>query len=235
MNLINNNNNIIDTFINNSTHQDQAFISQVNINVTSLVDNLSIQNIYQTYMHVSPVYMNAEYLIEKELKIVGEFLHHVMTRPILAVEAIYNLSTIQSMNSFSDYREKSGCTCGKYDCLPVKKHVNTHILLSQWMILSLRLQDKHINNMKDIHEDFCIPIYIQYIDTVNRIFQEKLSRKDCPLIGCPYFPMNYNQTLYHSHSLIQKKKSICEPVTFSVVQDDRLLARAIKAREALTE
>jgi hypothetical protein len=173
--------------------------------------------------HGMPMYMNAEYMVEARLKVVGDFMQYVMTKPILATQAIRNRSTIGHMRSFDMPFEYSGCTCATYDCLPLKKHVNFHVLLAQWIVISLRQSKKG-------PETDCIPIYVKHIETMNKIFQEKIDqlRKVCPLIGCPYLPMlSYNQTVQDDRKLM-----ICEPVVYTVAIDENILLKlATKARQ----
>ena len=156
------------------------------------------------------------------VQVVGDFLQFTMTRPILATEALHNLSLVQHMKSFDQPYEFSGCTCSAYDCMPVKKHINYHILLAQWITISLRLQ------RKDPTKD-CIPIYIKHIEAMNKVFEKLGDRqKHCPLIGCPFLPMKG----VNVPNIKSSKLKICEPVAFSATIDGNSQERsAVKARE----
>lgn len=140
-----------------------------------------------------------------------------MTRPILAAEALRNISLAQHMRSFDQPYEYSGCTCSLYDCLPLKRHINYHILLAQWITITLRLE-------RNGSEKDCVPIYARHIEAMNKIFQEKLGdlKKLCPLIGCPSLPMKIIENLESNG-----KWKICEPVMFDTNESTRTRVQAL--------
>lgn len=140
--------------------------------------------------HALPLHINGNYMVEKELQIVGEFNHYIQTKPILATNAIRNTSLLLPVNPYPAgwTRDNFGCTCARYDCEPVDRHVNFHILLAQWQILSSRVS-------REGPERDCINIFVSQVDQLNELFVSKLSMKDCPILGKNIMTLMYDLIL----------------------------------------
>lgn len=162
-----------------------------------------------------PMYINAEYMVEKETTAVGDFVRHEMTVPILATEAISNRSrAMQDHGAYDKPMSEKGCTCGKsYDCKVIPHHANQFVLLSQWVLLSYRLA-------RSGPENDCIRIHTNQIDNLNKLFH-RLSGKDCILIGCPHLPIAVHSS---------KTGIICDPVHFDLTPPEKMTSLAAKAR-----
>jgi hypothetical protein len=86
-----------------------------------------------------PFFCNAEYLVEKDITYVGEFLQREITLPIV-VNAHTNYPAFQTWNT---HRYSSdGCTCNVYSCNRNKTYIDArvsrYLALNQWMVLSFR-------------------------------------------------------------------------------------------------
>jgi hypothetical protein len=174
---------------------------------------------YERPTQALPLYMNAEYMAEKEVKAVGDFVRPVMTKAILATEVITNQSkAMASHDTYSKPITETGCTCNvSYECQTIPSQVNQFILLSQWVLLSQRI----LQRLGPGHD--CIMVKVEYLDYLNRIFQ-KISKKDCSIIGCPHLPVQA------SDAIIASGKPFCDPIYFSYMEPANFSMIANKAR-----
>lgn len=87
--------------------------------------------------HATPFHINGEYLVEKDITFVGEFATALITQPILITPT---LSQITDLNTWpmKTKRGDSGCTCPRYECVKAPASVQSHLLLQQWLTVSIR-------------------------------------------------------------------------------------------------
>lgn len=209
---------------------------------TDISSNSSLSHDKRRHHNLQPLYINAEYMVEKEITAVGEFLHSFITKPLLVNEiykymsrdddtsdAVVGLDTQldDSVSNIGEYlykdfhnlqtttRDDRNCVCMNYQCQQVNKHIDSYILISQWFILSSRIKfDRKDTGVKS---SVCIDIYVSQIPLLNELFQKKLTSKDCSILGCPHLPLFVNIT---TDQVMSKHSKWCEPIRFNTIVND---------------
>lgn len=87
--------------------------------------------------NAKPFHINGEYLVEKDITYAGEFATALITQPILITPT---LSEIVDLNTWpmKTKRGEFGCTCARYECVKAPESVQSHLLLQQWLTVSIR-------------------------------------------------------------------------------------------------
>jgi hypothetical protein len=179
----------------------------------------------ETEETATPWYANAEFMVEKgtesagvylkELNVVGEYLHNVMTKPI-RVTADMKLASMQTWRLKSG---KTGCTClnasnaesnsGVLPCVSIPAQINEYFLIYEWLTYSSSL-NLHLQGPK------CVAYLIQQADILNKIFSERIHPRDCDIVGCPLLPikvvMRNGGSTFEEKWLRAHDSQICDPV-----------------------
>lgn len=152
-----------------------------------------------------PLFMNAEYMVEDELRTLGQFLQDVRTRAISLVDnALPNVSAMTGIWSKGGKDHPStGCVCSSDVCTDIEDNITTLLLFSQWITLSIR----HKKNI-----DECIPVFVSRSRFLKIMYRLSNFKEDCHLIGCPHLPYDLDtlNPLWNS-----SWPQYCEPISFS--------------------
>jgi hypothetical protein len=173
----------------------------------------------------TPWYANAEFMVEKgteiastymkELNVVGEYLHNVITKPI-RVTADMKLAGMQTWRLKSG---KTGCTClnasnaeassGVLSCVSIPAQINEYFLIYEWLTYS---SSAHLN----VDGPKCVAYLIQHVRILNKIFSERIRSRDCDIVGCPQIPLTIET--HNAGNPLEEKwlrhefSQICEPI-----------------------
>lgn len=172
---------------------------------------------------VTPLYINAEYLIEHTGKMttVGQFIARSITAPqLVTIETKFPPHN----NCYRMPYMHKNCTCGDYPCISTPYDVNLFVLRSQWLALSIRLA------YKNIEEGFCIPVFVSVLPQIIDIFthpSQNIDKSHCFMMGCPYFPI---KTFTNKTEWLPSIGRICDPVHFSNSTDENFAKLATDYR-----
>jgi hypothetical protein len=152
-----------------------------------------------------PLFMNAEYLVEDDLRVLGQFLQDFRTKAILlAGNALPNVSAMNGIWSKGGKdHPSSGCVCSASVCTNIEDNVTTLLLFSQWITLSMKFKS---------NVDECIPVFVSRSTFLKVMFQLDNFREDCYLIGCPNFPYDVDVS---NPSWNSSWPQYCEPISFT--------------------
>jgi len=176
----------------------------------------------------TPLYINAEYLVEDETTSLGQFVQSEATLPVLVRDPFMPLT---DLNTWSKSRDEAGCSCNVPDsiftCNKAPHSILHHLLLAQWMTLTLRLEDKSSRGVNDV---LCVPVHVKFASMLAEAFAyigiEDNSAELCKIIGCPRFPFNINTSLPWP----QHGPQYCELITFTNTTEDLPLDKVLDAR-----
>lgn len=181
----------------------------------------------------TPLYINAEYMVEDELVLFGQFLQHIMSSPILIPTAPFSKhgsSESPLWHNVTDFNDiwtrggkevpSTGCVCKHNPCETLHPSINTQLAISQWLTLSLRLSG-------DKSRSECIPIVLSYAPLVEAVFDSFALRNDCLFIGCPDLPYSIDATLADWNT---SWPQYCDPITFTEAHEHNLRDAALEAR-----
>jgi hypothetical protein len=116
-----------------------------------------------------PLYLNAEYFVEKELTCVGEFVRTRMTLPRLANASALLLDsrTYEKPQDVAEAQNYS-CTCNRLGCVEYPPVMNRYLMYVQWLTLSASL--KHPAAGSGGGEWPCVPVSVAHHEAVNDLF-----------------------------------------------------------------
>jgi hypothetical protein len=169
----------------------------------------------------SPLYVNAEYMVETDLTTVGEFLSTHMTPPVLVTADMQLAFTLDTWPE-GKHRGDEGCTCQSFGCIPVPPDVNTHMLYAEWVTLSKRLA-------REGPSEDCVRVYLDSRDTANEAFTQFVRPQDCFVVGCPQLPIAVDLTLPWVGDSAQRGLT-CDPVHFAPIAPAKMAEIAAAAR-----
>jgi hypothetical protein len=165
---------------------------------------------------VTPFYANAGEIVD-DLKFVGDYFNHVITKPVRA-------SVSSSSLSVADYRffapkstledelkKKFSCACRSFSCGGVPDQVYRYFLLMQWLSISLKRDSS-------LPEKQCIPVSMPWLAKLEQAFNDHVQVKAfCLKVGCPHFPKDRKNTSLREadpHFNAAQNK-YCVPVEFA--------------------
>ena len=169
----------------------------------------------------SPLYVNAEYMVERDISLVGQFLSPAMTPPIL-VSA--DMALVPSMNTWPGGKGRGdrGCTCRSFPCLAVPDHATAHLLYAQWITLSKRLTRPSASVGTELG---CVEVQGEYAGALQHVFAAEVPPEHCVVMGCPQLPIALDPTLPWP-----EERRYCDPVHFDRTAPADLLELAQAAR-----
>ena len=170
-----------------------------------------------------PLYINGEFMVEKELFAVGDFIKNEVS---LAVLVTPNVS-VSDMWTWDRSHDEFNCTFNShsvYRSTIVDPSINQKIMYSQWVVLSLGL------SRQDPYND-CMPVVLQHYRAIlSFIFESGNFPEDhCNFIGCPLLPLEIDSSLPWPSG---RHAMICDPLYFNVsnVNKNLLKSLSIEAR-----
>jgi hypothetical protein len=168
----------------------------------------------------TPLYVNAEYMVEHDLQVVGQFLSPHMTPPVLVTADMVldmNLNTWPGNSKRGD----SGCTCKSFGCVDVPADVTKHMLYAEWITYSKRLP-------REGPEKDCIPVQVSYASALQETFATEVAPQDCFFVGCPQLPIALDMSL--PWNPVEAKRRYCDPLHYSPTPSSSMVALAQEAR-----
>ena len=87
----------------------------------------------------SPLYVNGEKIVERELNYVGDFLSESQTQAV-RVDIGSVEGAVRDMRTWAHYRHEKNCSCdvSSYQCTRVSTAVNAHLLVAEWITFTRR-------------------------------------------------------------------------------------------------
>jgi hypothetical protein len=163
-----------------------------------------------------PLFINAAYLVEKDLPSVGTHVYALHTLPVLASA---ELAVDINMNTWpaGSKRGDSGCTCKHYPCGPVSSATSQRILYAQWLSMTMRLSRQ--GPQKD-----CVPVLTKEIADFALSLSALLSPEQCFFVGCPHLPVLVKT------NVTWPSGRFCDPVHFLAAAPADLPELAAEAR-----
>ncbi|RYH29110.1 hypothetical protein EON65_09640 [archaeon] len=111
---------------------------------------------------------------------------------------------------FVQFHRYNNCTCGDHPCVTPPSDLSYYVLRTQWITLSLRLQ-QHTEELQDL----CIPVLVEQMHHLNRVFTNNFDSKECFTIGCPLLPLLNTSTYSSTDSIwLPSVGEVCEPVVY---------------------
>jgi hypothetical protein len=168
----------------------------------------------------TPLYVNAEYMVEHDLQIVGQFLSPHMTPPVLVTA---DMVLAMNLNTWPGgfKRGDAGCTCKSFGCVDAPADVTKYMLYAEWVTYSKRL-------LRQGPDKDCIPVQASYAAALQEVFASEVAPQDCFFVGCPQLPITVDTSL--PWDPVEAKRRYCEPVHFSPAPPSSLAALAQEAR-----
>lgn len=167
-----------------------------------------------------PLYINAEFMIEKELFAVGDFIKNEVSIPVLVTPNV----SISDMWTWDRSHDDFNCTFNSgsvYLSTVIDPSINQKIMYSQWVLLSLSMS----------RTDPCIPVVLKhYSHILSFLFESGTFPHDqCNFIGCPLLPLEIDSTLPWPSG---RHAMICDPLYFNISNIDKnvLKSLSIEAR-----
>lgn len=189
----------------------------------------------------SMFYMNAEYLVEQtggRLSSVGQFLQRRCMKGILMTA---NMSILPHNDCYIAPYKASNCTCRDYECQLVSDEVQEHLVLAQWVTLSLRITDRGRSPISltevEARDWPCVPVLLTVAPLLHRAFTRLLHNNDnnnnnlCWWIGCPHItsPEELKSGVMGNMSAwLPGEGRYCEPVKFNPTHDISAIAKAMR-------
>jgi len=188
----------------------------------------------------SMLYMNAEYLVEQtggRLASVGQFLQRRYIKGILMTA---NMSILPHNDCYIAPYKASNCTCRNYECQLVPEEVQEHIVLAQWVTLSLRITDRSRATVPqpvtevDARDWPCVPVLLTVAPLLHRAFARLLETNDasiCWWIGCPHATTLEglkDGVMGNASAWMPGEGRYCEPVKFNPTHDISRIAKIMR-------
>ena len=128
-----------------------------------------------------PFYINAEKLVEKDLNYVGDYLSGSLTNPVAARGGL-----VRDMRTWQRFRHEANCTCSAtaYSCASVPALVADHLLLAEWLTMTIRHWVERKLADKATQSRPCVPVVVPYALQLLGALARLLPPRDCSFTGC---------------------------------------------------
>jgi hypothetical protein len=165
-----------------------------------------------------PLYINSEFMVEKELFAVGDFIKNEVSLAVLVTSNVI----VSDMWTWDRSHDEFNCTFysgSVYQSSVIDPSINQIIMYSQWVTLSLGL------TRQDLRND-CIPVILKHYRLIlSFIFESnKFSDDHCYFIGCPFLPLEIDISLPWPPG---RHAMICDPLYFNASTLDKTLLKAL--------